>query len=101
MHPHELDRPRSQRPPRITTAFVFLAAFAIIISWLIVYAVPNALAAGHIIPPVVTAEDDPRPRWMLWIFSGLFVGFTILGILLGWTSHRQLSRIDAMVEDEG
>ncbi len=99
MPAEELEHSLYQKQPRASTAFVFLAAFAIIISWLAVYAVPNALTAGHLIPPLNTIEDDPRPRWMLWTFTALFVGFAILGLLFGWTGYRQLSRLDAAVED--
>ena len=90
------DRPRNCSP-KTSAVVVFLAAFAIITSWLCVYAVSNALIAVDIMSPW-PAEADPRPRWMLNGFFGTFGVFSLLAVLFRWSSRRQLRQIDAMAE---
>ena len=94
-----IDDEINPRRVRTTTALVFLAAFAMILSWLAVYAVPNALVAADLMRPW-SQGNDPRPIWLLNTFVGLFVTFGGLGLLFTWASHRQLKRIDAMADAE-
>jgi threonine/homoserine/homoserine lactone efflux protein len=95
----ELDELRSRPAPRTTTVLVFLAAFAVIISWLCCYAVTNALIAADLMAPW-PREADPRWRWMLNSFAGVFIGFSVVGGLFRWLSNRQLRRIDAAADGE-
>ncbi len=80
------------------TALVFLAAFSVIISWLVCYALPPVLVSADLMSPWANGTD-PRPQWMLRAFMGLFAAFTILGLLCRWLSNRQMRRIDAMADD--
>jgi hypothetical protein len=89
----------SPRAPRTTTVLVFLAAFAVILSYLAIYAATNALIAADLISPW-PQEADPRPGWMLRAFVGMFAACATVGILFRFFSHRQLKRIDAMADAE-
>jgi uncharacterized BrkB/YihY/UPF0761 family membrane protein len=93
------DNEAPHQAPRTTTVLVFLAAFAIMTSWLVVYAATNALVSANIIsawPP----DADPRPRWMLNAFGGFFAAYAVIAMLFRWLSARQLRRIDAMADAE-
>jgi hypothetical protein len=81
--------------PRTTTVLIFLAAFAMIASWLSCYAVTNALVAADVIN-AWPHEADPRPRWMLNSFVGFLLAFGLIGGAFRWLSNRQLRRIDDM-----
>lgn len=80
------------------TALIFLAAFAIMTSWLTCYALPPVLISADLMA-AWPHGTDPRPQWMLRAFSGLFGVFLVLGLLFRWISNRQLRRIDAMAEE--
>lgn len=96
----ELDQDSaSQRAPRTATVLVFLAAFAVIVSYLGVYAVSNALISADLIS-AWPHEADPRPGWMLRTFLGLFGTFGTVGMMFKLVSYRQLKRIDAMADVE-
>ncbi len=84
---------------RTSTVVVFLAAFAVILSWLGCYAVPNALIAADLIEPW-SKDSDPRSTWMLNSFFALFIGFAVIGLLFKWSSYRQMRSIDAMAEGD-
>jgi len=94
-----LDHDVQQDAPRTTTVLVFLAAFAVMVSWLSVYALTNALISSHIMSPW-PVEADPRPKWMLNAFGCCFGAFAVIGLLFRWVSRRQLNRIDRMAEAE-
>ncbi len=94
-----MDQEIVQDSPRTTTVLVLMAAFAVMASWLAVYALTNALIAGHMMSPWSDGVD-PRPRWMLNAFGGFFGAFAIIGLLFRWASRRQLRRIDDMANAE-
>ena len=85
--------------PRTTTVLVFLAAFAITMSYLGVYAVTNTLVASNMLP-AFTPGADPRPQWMLNTFLVSFAVCAVFGTFFRWLSVRQLRRIDAMADAE-
>ncbi|MGA2498932.1 MAG: hypothetical protein ABSH20_14415 [Tepidisphaeraceae bacterium] len=85
-------------PANTATALVFLAAFSVIISWLVCYALPPVLVSADLMSPWPNGTD-PRPNWMLQVFTGLFVVFAMFGLLCRWLSNRQMRRIDAMADD--
>ena len=95
----ELDCQKPQKSPRTTTVLVFLAASAMILAWLVVYGLTNALIAADLMAGI-SREVDPRPQWMLKAFLGIFCAFGIVGGLFRWLSNRQLKRIDAISEGE-
>lgn len=84
---------------RTTTVLIFIAAFSVIVSWLACYAVTNALVATDIISAWQPGED-PRPRWMLHSFIGLFGSFAVVAMAFRWLSNRQLRRIDEMADGD-
>ena len=86
-------------PPRTFTVMVFLAVFAVVLSWISCYAIPNALVAADVLKPF-TAGPDPRPRWMATAFVIIFVACGLISMLLGWMSRRQLKRIDSTADAE-
>lgn len=91
------EAPLQQARARTGTVVVFLAAFAMIVSYIIVYAVPNALIAADVLSPRPAGGDD-RPMMLLRIFLTLFGVFVAVGMIFCWTSRRQLRRIERMVE---
>ena len=86
------------KAPRTTTVIVFLAAFAVVMSWLSCYAVPNALIASDVMKPIAHEAGDPRPRWMVTAFIGIFIGSGFLALVFRWISRRQLRRIDSIAD---
>src|SRR6266513_1061106 len=64
------------KAPRTTTVIVSLAAFAVVMSWLSCYAVPNALIASDVMKPFTRDGIDPRTRWMVTAFIGIFIAFS-------------------------
>ena len=92
------DKP-GMKPPRTMTVMVFLAAFAVVMSWISCYAVPNALIAADVLKPF-GHEADPRPRWMVTAFVIIFAASGLIGMLLGWMSRRQLRKIDSTADAE-
>ncbi|HEV8604897.1 MAG TPA: hypothetical protein VGQ99_06005 [Tepidisphaeraceae bacterium] len=85
------------KPPRTMTVVVFLAAFAVVMSWLSCYAVTNALVAADVLKPF-NRDADPRPRWMVMAFIIIFISSGLIGLLLGWISKRQLRKIDSTAD---
>ena len=88
------------KPPRTATVMVFLAVFAIVLSWISCYAIPNALIAADVLKPFSTGGTDPRPRWMVTAFVIIFVACGLISMLLGWMSRRQLKKIDSTADAE-
>jgi hypothetical protein len=95
----ESDNDLSPKAPRLRTVIVFVAAFAIIVSWLGTYGVTNALVATDVIKPFPVGAD-PRGKWMLNAFGAIFASFTTLALLFQWTSWRQMKQIDEMANAE-
>jgi hypothetical protein len=95
----DFDQDTMPHAPRTATVLVILAAFAVIISYLGVYAVTNALIASDVIPGW-PREADPRPGWMVKSFLGLFTFFGIVGALFNMSSKRQFRRIDKMLDED-
>jgi len=87
------------KPPRTFTVMIFLAVFAVVLSWISCYAVPNALVAADVLKPF-GHEADPRPRWMAVAFVVIFAVSGLIGMLLGWMSRRQLKKIDSTADAE-
>ena len=95
----DLDQDTQPQAPRTATVLVILAAFAIIISYLGVYAVTNALIASDVIP-AWRSDYDPRPGWMVKSFVGLFTLFGVICALFSVSSKRQFRRIDRMLDED-
>ncbi len=93
------DKP-GMKPPRTTKVMVVLAVFAVVLSWISCYAIPNALVAADVLKPFGTHEADPRPRWMVTAFVVIFAALGLFGMLLGWMSRRQLRKIDSTADAE-
>jgi len=88
--------------PRTTSVLALLSATALIISYLVSYALTNALVAANLMQHWSPGQD-PRPRRMLIGFGALLFIFVVVGSIARFLSKRQLARIDQMEEesDEG
>jgi hypothetical protein len=93
------DETTSLQVPRTSTVVLLLALFAILLSWLLAYALANTLASAGVIG-AWPGDDDPRPRWMLQSFGILFGVFLLAAGAFSWMSRRQLRRIDAIGEPD-
>jgi hypothetical protein len=87
------------KSPRTLTVLIFLASGAVILSYIAIYAVTNALIAANAMP-AFPAGADPRPGWMIRLFAGLFTSFGLGAFAFRWASRRKLRGIDAMAEAE-
>src|SRR5437667_11647108 len=90
--------PQTSRP-RTTSVVALLAGAALIFSYLVSYALTNALVAANLMQRWAPGQD-PRPRRMLIGFSALMIGFMLVGAIARFLSKRHLARIDQM-EEEG
>jgi hypothetical protein len=89
----------AEAPPASTAGtLVFLAAFSIIASWLLCYGVVNVLISSNLMNPLPPGED-PRPAWMLRVFSSAYGGFILLALFFRWLSNRQLMSIDHIADE--
>ena len=97
---HELypeDNAGEHRPHTVSVLVVLLVT-AVVISYLVGYALPQALIMADVLHPW-PPYDDPRRRWMALSL------FTILASYMGlWGFFRmlgafQMRRIDAMAQD--
>ena len=93
------DIPEPPRP-RTLTVLATLMGVALVFSWLIAYALFDALVAAELIART-TGTHDPRPRWLLGVFTAVMAGFGLLALLFRSSSHRQLRRIDEMSDEAG
>jgi hypothetical protein len=97
MHEEDvLPQPR----PNALTVLVLLVLAALTLSYLVAYALPDALVASQIMPPW-PHETDPRPRWMLSGFFFLLGTFSAIGCMIRLLSWRQLRCIDAIADEGG
>ena len=87
------------KPPKLATVLIFVAAFAIIVSWIGVYAVTNALISADALAPFPQGHD-PRPKWMLQSFGAFFATFSVIAVYFQWSSWRQMRQIDEMANAE-
>ena len=94
----DLDSPPA-RGPRTVNVLVLLLVVAAVFSYLGAYAGTNALLKAELIERW-PAGHDPRPKWMLFGFVGMLAALLLIGVLLRWSSNRQLRRLDAMEEGE-
>jgi hypothetical protein len=83
------------------TLFVLclLAVAALVFSYLGAFAVPGALVSADLMERWPIGRD-PRPRWMMLSFSSLAGTFCCVGVLLKWSSWRQMKRLDAIGDDD-
>ena len=92
------EQPRDAAPPRTTSVLALLAGAALIFSYLVSYALTNALIVANLMQRWAPGHD-PRPRRMLLGFAALMFAFMTVGSVARWLSRRQLARIDEM--DDG
>jgi hypothetical protein len=93
-----MDQSPGERP-RTVGVLVLLAFFAVVLSWLGVYGLTNALITADLLPPW-PGGYDPRPKWMLGGFVGLLTLFSLMMGIVRWLSGRQLRRIDQMADGD-
>lgn len=84
--------------PKTTTVIGLITGVAVVFSYLISYAMANALAAAEVIKPW-PRDHDPRPLWFGICFVVLLVLFSGLGAAARFLSARNLREIDAMEQE--
>jgi hypothetical protein len=90
--------PEAGRRPHTMSVLTVLMVTAVVFSYLIAYALPQALLAADVIEPWA-AYNDPRARWMataMFVLLGSFVSLWALFRMLGAFQFR---RIDTMGQD--
>jgi hypothetical protein len=83
--------------PRTSSVLGLLALTALTFSYLVSYAVTNALVAEQVMSPW-PREHDPRPKWLIMGFCLLMLVFMILGEVLRRLSLNEFKAIDDMAE---
>jgi hypothetical protein len=92
--------PSSQdQRPNTTTVIGLLVGAAAVFSYLIAYAMTNALAAADVIKPF-TRDHDPRLKWFLATFCVLLMIFAGFGAMVRHISTRNLREIEQMEKEE-
>jgi hypothetical protein len=96
-----LETEETDRPSRPNTLVVLglLVLAAMILSYLVAYAVINALVAAEVMPPW-QGQQDPRPRLFIGSFVALMSLFAFVGGAAKFLSSRHLRRIDAIGQDD-
>lgn len=99
MYDTEFDTAPAPQRPRTATVLGLFAVAATVLSYLLSYAMANALVAAEVLKPF-TRDHDPRPRWFLFTFVLLIVVFSAVGALVRFVSARNLKQIEAMEAEE-
>jgi flagellar biosynthesis protein FliP len=86
------------RLKRIATIIVLLVVTALMFSYLVCYAVTNALVSADVLSRW-PAGTDPRPRRLLITFAALLTLFLITSMVARVYNRRRLREIDAMVDE--
>jgi hypothetical protein len=81
--------------PKTLTVVALLAGVALIFSYLIAYAMVNALVAAEVIKRW-PAGSDPRFRWFIVTFGILMTVFLGIGALARHSTRRQMRRMEAL-----
>jgi uncharacterized BrkB/YihY/UPF0761 family membrane protein len=87
-----------QRMVKTLVVLGILIATAAMFSYLLAYAMTDALATAQVLPRYESGSD-PRPMWMVRAFISLTFTFLAIGLLARLLSRRQLRRIDAMADE--
>jgi hypothetical protein len=93
----ETDTINPPQPPRTLTVLGLLALTALTFSYLVSYALTNALVAAQVVQPWSTGHD-PRPKRLIVGFCVLMLAFVVLGDLLRRMSKREARVIDEMAD---
>jgi uncharacterized membrane protein YhdT len=98
MNEPEFEGAPADARPRTATVIGLLAVTAAIFSYLLSYAVANALVAADVVKPWQRGHD-PRPKWFIISFVVLNCVFLGAGWLMRHSSARNIKEIELM-EDE-
>jgi hypothetical protein len=90
--------PAVSRRPSTFIVLILLGVIAAIFSYIIAFAMANALASAEVIAPWST-DHDPRLRWFAITFTLLAGSCLVLGMLARFISGRQLKSIDGVDEE--
>jgi hypothetical protein len=93
----ETDTINPPQPPRTLTVLGLLALTALTFSYLVSYALTNALVAAQVVQPWSPGRD-PRPRRLVVGFCILMLVFIVVGDLLRRMSKREARAIDEMAD---
>jgi len=83
---------------RVAATATLLVVTAATFSYLIAYAVTNALVSAGVLSHW-PADTDPRPRRALIIFVALVTTFLIGAVIARVSNRRQMREIDAMMDE--
>jgi|SRR5687767_10540421 len=87
-----------QRLVKTLVVLGVLLATSALFSYLLAYAMTDALATAKVLPRYESGSD-PRPMWMARAFVSLTFTFIAVGLLARLISRRQLRSIDAMADE--
>ena len=93
----ETDTINPPQPPRTLTVLGLLALTALTFSYLVSYALTNALVAAQVIQPW-SQGHDPRPKRLVIGFCVLMLLFIVAGDFLRRMSKREFKAIDEMAD---
>ena len=96
--PQEAPAPLAQRVKKTVIAVSLLLMTALLFSYLLAYAMTDALATAKVMQRW-TAEADPRPMWMIRAFVVLTATFGAICGLARFLSRRQLRTIDSLANE--
>lgn len=85
--------------PRTLSVLTALMVTAVLLSYLVSYAIPGAMVAANAMQ-AWPASDDPRPRWMVLSFTALLSSFVVLMGFVYLLNALQVRRINSMLEDQ-
>ena len=93
---NETDTINPPQPPRTMTVLGLLALTALTFSYLVSYALTNALVSAQVVQP--WSGNDPRPRRLVMGFCILMLIFMTVGEVFRQVSKRDFKAIDEMAD---
>jgi hypothetical protein len=84
--------------PNTISVLVVLLVTAVVISYLVGYALPHALVLNNVMEPW-PPYDDPRRRWMALSLFTVLSSYMVLWGFFRLLGALQFRRIDAMAQD--
>jgi hypothetical protein len=91
------DTPAVDRPKTISVLVVLLVT-AVVLSYLVGYALPQVLVLNNVMAPW-PEYDDPRRRWMALSLFTVLTSYMVLWGFFRLLGAMQFRRIDAMTQD--
>ena len=96
LYPDEV--PGTGNGPHTISVLIVLLVTAVVVSYLVGYALPSALVLGDVLQPW-PVYDDPRRRWMALSLFTILASYMVLWGFFRLLGAFQLRRIDGMAQD--